>query len=40
MPDVLVRGNHQEINKWRIKKQIELTQKLRPDLLKGEKDYD
>ena len=40
VPDVLVSGNHQEINKWRIKKQIELTQKLRPDLLKGEKDYD
>ena len=40
VPDVLVSGNHREINKWRIKKQIELTQKLRPDLLKGEKDYD
>lgn len=34
VPDVLVSGNHQEIAKWRHEKQIEITKKNRPDLLK------
>ena len=33
VPEVLVGGNHAEVAKWRLEKQIELTKKLRPDLL-------
>ena len=33
VPDVLLSGNHEEINKWRKEKSIELTKKIRPDLL-------
>ena len=36
VPDVLVGGNHGEVAKWRREKQIEITKKLRPDLLKKE----
>ena len=36
VPDVLLSGNHAEVDKWRRAKQLELTRKLRPDLLKGE----
>lgn len=34
VPEVLLSGNHKEIEKWRREKQIEKTQKMRPDLLK------
>lgn len=34
VPEVLLNGNHKEIEKWRREKQIEKTQKMRPDLLK------
>ena len=34
VPDVLLSGNHQEIAKWRMKKALEKTKKIRPDLLK------
>lgn len=34
VPDVLLSGNHAEIDKWRKQKSIEITEKLRPDLLK------
>ncbi len=34
VPDVLTSGNHGEIDKWRKAKAIEITKKLRPDLLK------
>lgn len=34
VPEVLLSGNHKEIEKWRKEKQIEKTQKMRPDLLK------
>lgn len=34
VPEVLLTGNHQEIEKWREEKRVELTKKLRPDLLK------
>lgn len=37
VPDVLVSGNHAEVAKWRRERQLELTEKLRPDLLKEEK---
>ncbi len=34
VPEVLLSGNHNEIEKWRHKKGFENTKKLRPDLLK------
>lgn len=34
VPDVLLSGNHAQIDKWRAEQSRELTQKLRPDLLK------
>ena len=37
VPDVLRSGNHAEIAKWRRQKSLEITEKLRPDLLKGDK---
>lgn len=33
VPEVLLSGNHAEIEKWRRKQSVELTKKLRPDLL-------
>lgn len=36
VPEVLRSGNHAEIDKWRRQKSLEITSKLRPDLL-GEK---
>ena len=33
VPDVLLNGNHKEIEKWKKEKQIEETKKYRPDLL-------
>lgn len=35
VPDILLSGNHAEIEKWRRKKSLETTEKYRPDLLKG-----
>src|SRR5204862_6779280 len=34
VPEVLLSGNHAEIEKWRIAKQVEKTRLVRPDLLK------
>lgn len=34
VPDVLLSGNHAEIEKWRKAKSLEITEKNRPDLLK------
>ena len=39
VPDVLLSGNHEKINKWRIERAKELTKKIRPDLIK-KKDKD
>lgn len=36
VPDVLLNGNHAEIEKWRHEMALEKTKKNRPDLLKGE----
>jgi tRNA (guanine37-N1)-methyltransferase len=36
VPEVLLNGNHAEIEKWRREKALEKTRKNRPDLLKGE----
>lgn len=36
VPDVLLSGNHAEIEKWRKQKALEKTQKTRPDLLNKE----
>lgn len=33
VPEVLISGNHKNINEWRNKKAIELTKKIRPDIL-------
>lgn len=37
VPEVLLNGNHAEIEKWRKEKALEKTQKVRKDLLKGVK---
>lgn len=34
VPDILLSGNHQKINKWRSEKALLITQKIRPDLIK------
>lgn len=34
VPDVLLSGNHAEIDKWRLEKSNEITKKKRPDLIK------
>lgn len=34
VPNVLLSGNHKDILEWRRKQSVEITQKLRPDLLK------
>ena len=34
VPNVLLSGHHQDIEKWRQEKRLELTRELRPDLLK------
>lgn len=36
VPEVLVSGDHEKINKWRYEQQLKLTEKNRPDLLKGD----
>jgi tRNA (guanine37-N1)-methyltransferase len=36
VPDILLSGNHAEIEKWRKEKALEKTKKIRKDLLKGE----
>ena len=36
VPDVLLSGNHEEIQKWRRNNAVMLTARLRPDLLAGE----
>lgn len=34
VPEVLLNGNHKDIEEWRLEKSLEITQKNRPDLLK------
>lgn len=36
VPEVLLSGNHQEIEKWRYQKSLEITKQRRPDLLEKE----
>lgn len=36
VPEVLISGHHENIEKWRKGKSLEITKKKRPDLLKGE----
>ncbi len=36
VPDVLLSGNHQEIQKWRQQRALERTKQIRPDLLQGD----
>ena len=40
VPEVLVSGDHEKINKWRYEQQLKLTEKNRPDLLKGDGSYE
>lgn len=35
VPEILLSGNHMEIENWRFKKALDLTRKQRPDLLEG-----
>ncbi|MBP5308685.1 MAG: tRNA (guanosine(37)-N1)-methyltransferase TrmD [Clostridia bacterium] len=37
VPEVLVSGNHAEVDRWRMEKSLELTKRLRPDLLEKNK---
>jgi tRNA (guanine37-N1)-methyltransferase len=37
VPDVLLSGNHAKIEAWRQAQRLELTQKLRPDILVAKK---
>ncbi len=37
VPEVLVSGNHKEVDKWREAEAKKITEKLRPDLIKGGK---
>ena len=37
VPEILLSGNHQEIEKWRKEKSLEETLKKRPDLISGKK---
>ncbi len=37
VPKILLTGNHANIKKWREEKSLEITRKLRPDLIKTEK---
>lgn len=37
VPEVLVGGNHGEVAKWRLERQLEITKELRPDLLSEDK---
>lgn len=36
VPDVLISGNHAEIDKWRTEQSLRITREKRPDLLNGE----
>ena len=40
VPSVLISGDHMKINEWRRERQIEVTKKNRPDLLKGDIGYE
>lgn len=35
VPEVLIKGNHKQINEWRYKESLKITLQNRPDLLKG-----
>ena len=38
VPEILLSGDHEKINKYRYQEQLRKTKELRPDLLKGEED--
>lgn len=38
VPDVLLSGNHAEIDKWRREQALKRTREWRPDLLDGQND--
>ena len=36
VPDVLLSGNHQEVDRWRYNEQLRITKEKRPDLMEEE----
>ncbi len=36
VPDILLSGHHANIEKWKYEQSVEITKKLRPDMLKGD----
>ena len=34
MPQILLNGNHEKVSEWKLKKSIEMTKRMRPDLFK------
>ena len=34
VPEILLNGNHEKVSEWKLKKSIEMTKKMRPDLFK------
>ena len=37
VPEVLISGNHKEVDNWRLKESLKITKEKRPDLIKGDK---
>ena len=35
MPEILISGNHEKINRWKLKESLRITLKNRPDLIKS-----
>ena len=34
VPEILLNGNHEKVSEWKLKKSIEITKRMRPDLFK------
>ena len=34
VPEILLNGNHEKVSEWKLKKSIETTKRMRPDLFK------
>ena len=35
VPEILISGNHEKINRWKLKESLRITLKNRPDLIKS-----
>jgi tRNA (guanine37-N1)-methyltransferase len=40
VPEILLNGNHESIRRWRLRRSVEKTKAIRPDLLKQEIDHE